>query len=116
MGAITEKSPVLEVSDLHVNRLNSVAIENANFTIHQGDYVGIVGPNGGGKTTLLLAILNIIPHTEGTIRLFGQNTESFTSWEKVAYVPQNATNFDSQFPLTVRELVALGRVTPQPSA
>ena len=110
MGAITEKSPVLEVSDLHVNRLNSVAIENANFTIHQGDYVGIVGPNGGGKTTLLLAILNIIPHTEGTIRLFGQNTESFTSWEKVAYVPQNATNFDSQFPLTVRELVALGRV------
>ena len=110
MGAMTEKNPVLEVSNLHVSRSNSVVIEDANFTIHQGDYVGIVGPNGGGKTTLLLALLNIIPRNKGTIRLFGKNIESFTSWEKVAYVPQHAVNFDPHFPLTVRELVALGRV------
>jgi zinc transport system ATP-binding protein len=105
-----EKNPVLEVSGLHVNRSNSVVIEDTTFTIHQGDYVGIVGPNGGGKTTLLLALLNILPRTKGTISLFGENIESFKDWEKVAYVPQHAVNFDSQFPLTVRELVALGRV------
>lgn len=110
MGAMKEKNPVLEVSSLHVVRSNSVVIEDANFTVHQGDYVGIVGPNGGGKTTLLLALLNIIPRTKGTIRLFGESIESFTGWEKVAYVPQHAVNFDPQFPLTVRELVALGRV------
>ena len=110
MGAMTEKNPVLEVSNLHVSRSNSVVIEDASFTIHQGDYVGIVGPNGGGKTTLLLALLNIIPRSKGTIRLFGENIESFTCWEKVAYVPQHAVNFDPHFPLTVRELVALGRV------
>ena len=110
MGAMTEKNPVLEVSSLHVSRSNSVVIEDANFAIHKGDYVGIVGPNGGGKTTLLLALLNIIPRSKGTIRLFGENIESFTSWEKVAYVPQHAVNFDPHFPLTVRELVALGRV------
>jgi len=108
--ALQEKTPILEVSDLQVDRLNSVIIEDANFTIHRGDYVGIVGPNGGGKTTLLLALLNIMPKTKGNIQLFGQNTESFSDWEKVAYVPQHALNFDSQFPLTVRELVSLGRV------
>ena len=105
-----EKIPVLEVSDLHVARSNSVVIEDANFTIHQGDYVGIVGPNGGGKTTLLLTILNILPKTRGSIRLFGQDIESFSRWEKVAYVPQHAINFDPHFPLSVRELVSLGRV------
>ena len=105
-----DKSPVLEVSNLHVARSNSPVIEDANFTIQQGDYVGIVGPNGGGKTTLLLALLNLLPRTKGTIRLFGQDIESFSRWEKVAYVPQDAINFDPHFPLAVRELVALGRV------
>ncbi len=105
-----EKTPILQVSNLYVNRSNSSVIEHADFTIHRGDYVGIVGPNGGGKTTLLLALLNILPRTKGTIRLFGQNIESFSDWEKVAYVPQHATNFDSNFPLAVRELVSLGRV------
>ena len=110
MGAMQKKIPVLEVSDLYVVRANSVVIEDANFIINQGDYVGIVGPNGGGKTTLLLALLNTIPRTKGSIRLFGKDIESFSRWEKVAYVPQHAINFDPHFPLTVRELVALGRV------
>ena len=105
-----EKTPILEVSNLYVNRSNSVVIEDANFTIHKGDYIGMVGPNGGGKTSLILALLNILPKTKGTIRLFGQDISSFSNWEKVAYVPQHAINFDPQFPLSVRELVALGRV------
>jgi len=109
-GVMKEKTPILEVSNLYVTRSNSLVIEHADFTIHRGDYVGIVGPNGGGKTTLILAILNILPRTKGTIRLFGQNIESFSDWEKVAYVPQHAINFDPHFPLAVRELVALGRV------
>ncbi len=104
------KSPVLEVSNLHVDRSNSPVIEDANFTIQRGDYVGIVGPNGGGKTSLLLALLNLLPRRRGTIRLFGQDIDSFSHWEKVAYVPQDAINFDPHFPLDVRELVALGRV------
>jgi zinc transport system ATP-binding protein len=102
--------PALEVSNLHVARSNFSVIEDANFTIQRGDYVGIVGPNGGGKTTLLLALLNLLPRTKGTIRLFGQDIDSFSHWEKVAYVAQDAVNFDPHFPLAVRELVALGRV------
>ena len=105
-----KKQAVLEVSNLSVARANDLVIDNASFTIHKGDYVGVVGPNGGGKTTLLLALLNSLPKKKGTIRLFGQDIETFSSWEKVAYVPQHAVNFDAHFPLSVRELVSLGRI------
>ena len=53
-----QKTPILEVKGLDVNRGSEKVIEKANFSINLGDYVGIVGPNGGGKTTLLGAILN----------------------------------------------------------
>ena len=105
-----KRIPVLKVSNLQVSRMNSIVIENANFTIYKGDYVGIVGPNGGGKTTLIQTLLKIHPKRKGIIQLFGQNIESFSSWRRIAYVPQHAVNFDSQFPLTVRELVSLGRI------
>jgi zinc transport system ATP-binding protein len=105
--------PILEVKDLTVNRTGQLVIQKANFSVNKGDYVGIVGPNGGGKTTLILALLNFLPHTEGTIRFFGSDIDRFSAWEKVAYISQQATNFDRQFPLTVRELVSLGCIKKQ---
>ena len=105
---MSANSPILEVKDTTIIRNNEVAVQNASFAIERGDYVGIVGPNGGGKTTLLSAILNFLPLTSGKIRLFGVDIAKFTSWEKIAYISQQATNFESHFPLTVRELVSLG--------
>jgi len=105
-----ENKAVVEVRNLSVSRSNGPVIENASFTIREGDYVGIVGPNGGGKTTLLLAILGMLPVDRGEIELFGEPLHRFRNWEFVAYVSQDATSFDSSFPLSVRELVAFGRV------
>jgi zinc transport system ATP-binding protein len=102
--------PIIEVENLTIERSNSIVIEHATFTINRGDYVGIVGPNGGGKTTLLLALLRIIPCKQGAIRFFNEDISAFSQWERIAFVSQDATNFDPQFPLSVRELVALGRV------
>ena len=102
--------PILEVKKLYVNRAGEQVIQDAAFSVNTGDYVGIVGPNGGGKTTLILSILNFLPHTSGEIRLFGVNINNFSSWEKIAYISQHATSFDNQFPLTVKELVSLGCV------
>lgn len=101
-------SPILEVENLYVNRNGAPVIEDATFSINRGDYVGVVGPNGGGKTTLLSAILTFIPYSKGSIRLFGTDLTKFSSWQKVAYISQHATSFEDQFPLTVRELVSLG--------
>ncbi len=107
--ALTHGPPVLEVEGLNVVRSNALVLKDVTFTIHKSDYVGIVGPNGGGKTTLLLSILGLMPRANGTIRLFGQPIEEFTDWQRIAYVSQDAINFDPQFPLNVRELVGLGR-------
>jgi len=103
-----QSSPILEVKNLDVVRSGSLVIQDASFAINSGDYVGLVGPNGGGKTTLILSILNFLPRIRGIVRLFGQDIDRFSSWEKIAYISQSATSFDNQFPLTVRELVALG--------
>ncbi len=107
---MTGGGPVLEARGISVSRGNNRVIEEATFTIREGDYVGIVGPNGGGKTTLLLAALGILPLDAGEVRLFGQPLEHFKDWGLIAYVSQDATAFDDDFPLSVRELVALGRV------
>lgn len=104
------KPPVIEVKDLSVIRGDELVIKDATFTINRGDYVGIVGPNGGGKTSLLLTLLGILPPEKGAIRLFGEDISSFSQWERIAHVSQDATNFDVNFPLTVRELVSLGRI------
>ncbi|HUT26865.1 MAG TPA: metal ABC transporter ATP-binding protein [Methanomassiliicoccales archaeon] len=102
--------PIIDVQGLTVKRGTSEAISNASFIINKGDYVGIVGPNGGGKTTLVLALLGLLPKESGSVKIMGQDIESFHQWDKVGYVSQFAINFDSQFPLTVRELVGLGRI------
>lgn len=107
---MSESGPMIEVQGLTVKRGVSEAISNASFVIEKGDYVGIVGPNGGGKTTLVLAMLGLLPKEAGSIKIMGQEIEDFRHWDKVGYVSQYAINFDSQFPLTVRELVGLGRV------
>jgi len=107
---VIKMEPMIEVKGLTVRRGNADAIYNSTFSIEKGDYVGIVGPNGGGKTTLVLAMLGLLPKAEGSIKIMGQEIESFDQWDKVGYVSQFAINFDSQFPLTVRELVGLGRV------
>ena len=105
-----EKKPVIEVEGMSVSRSGARVIDDANFTVLSGEFVGVVGPNGGGKTTLIKATLGLLPRDSGTVRLFGQPVEQFNTWKRIAYVGQDAVNFDQTFPLSVRELVSLGRI------
>jgi len=105
-----EKQPVIEVEGVTISRSGEMVIEDAAFRVLRGDYVGVVGPNGGGKTTLLKAILGLLPRDAGTIKLFGIPVEHFRDWRRIAYVGQDSINFDQSFPLSVRELVSLGRI------
>jgi zinc transport system ATP-binding protein len=102
---------VIEVEGLTVVRSGQTVIQNASFVVHAGDYIGMVGPNGGGKTTILKAVLGVIPFVSGRVRLFGHDLRHFKDWGRIAYLSQNAIAFDEQFPLSVRELVSLGRLT-----
>lgn len=84
------------------------AVRDISFNIHRGDYLGIIGPNGGGKTTLLKIMLGLLKPESGTVRLFGTDIKKFRDWSKIGYVPQKATSFDQKFPLTVAEVVLMG--------
>jgi zinc transport system ATP-binding protein len=77
------------------------------FKIFPLDLVSLIGPNGGGKTTLFRLLLGLLKPGQGTIRIFGQAPERVRT--RVGYVPQYA-RFDSRFPISVRDVVAMGRL------
>lgn len=86
---------------------HSPALDGVSFRIRPGDYVGIIGPNGGGKTTLLKLILGL-EKGEGIIKLFGTPVEKFKDWHKVGYLAQKSPVSQSRFPVSVEEVVLMG--------
>ncbi|MDW5562060.1 MAG: metal ABC transporter ATP-binding protein [Methanomassiliicoccus sp.] len=102
---------VIEVRDIVV-RYNGVSVlDHVSLDVMKGDFLGIVGPNGGGKTTLLNAILGNVKLAGGEVRLFGTELSKFKDFQKVGYVAQHAIQFDPLFPATVEEIVRLGCVS-----
>jgi zinc transport system ATP-binding protein len=95
----------LKLSDVSYSYQNQPVLENINLTIHQGDYVGIIGPNGGGKTTLIKIILGILKPKQGKMEL---------SVSPIGYLPQKTFSTDYFFPTTVMEVMtsALNKKNP----
>jgi zinc transport system ATP-binding protein len=82
-------------------------LENVNLLIKKGEFASIVGPNGGGKTTLLKLILGLIKPDKGEIRIFGKPPDQVR--HKIGYMPQYA-HIDMDFPATVMDVVLMGRL------
>lgn len=100
--------PALEVERLRVHLGQERVLDDVTFRIREAEFVGIAGPNGGGKSTLLRAVLGLTPAQEGEVRIFGTPCERFRDHHRVGYVPQYAAHVDVDFPATAREVVALG--------
>jgi zinc transport system ATP-binding protein len=98
---------VVEIRDLSFRYNKEQVLESINLQIHKGDYLAIVGPNGGGKSTLLKCILGILKPQKGTVKIFGEDLKQFKSWPLIGYVPQNI-EFERNFPATAREVVGMG--------
>ena len=81
-------------------------LENINFCINDRDFIALIGPNGGGKTTLLKIILGLIKPDTGTVRVFGRSPQQ--SSDLVGYLPEHVS-FDPNFPINVFETVLSGR-------
>ncbi|NDJ17171.1 metal ABC transporter ATP-binding protein [Myxacorys almedinensis] len=102
--------PVIQVSGLTVYRGQYAAVENVSFDLLPGTSSAIVGPNGSGKSTLVQAILDLIPHTSGSVQIFGRPIQKLGKLRhEIGYMPQNFI-FDRSFPISVAELVRLGWV------
>lgn len=101
----------LEVRDLCVIVGGSKILHDVNFAVPAGCYVGIVGPNGGGKTTLLRAILGLQRATCGSVSIFGQEPLAARKGGGIGYVPQRIAQGGIAFPVSVEELVWSGRTS-----
>ncbi len=105
--------PIFEVKNLFFQANAQKILEDISLTILPGDYCAIIGPNGGGKTTLIRLLLGLGKPTKGEIKLFGQALSRFKRWNKIGYVPQRASQLDQNFPATVLEVVKMGRIAKQ---
>jgi zinc transport system ATP-binding protein len=88
-------------------RRGEPVLRDVSFNVHRGEFVCVVGPNGGGKSTLLKLLLGLERPDKGTVRLFDGAPE--LSSPRIGYLPQNP-QFDPQFPVTVLDVVLMGRL------
>jgi zinc transport system ATP-binding protein len=84
-----------------------LVLDKVDFSVVERDYIGIIGPNGGGKTTLLRVILGLIEPDSGGVEVLGTSPERGRRY--IGYVPQ-FTEFDKVFPISVQEFVMMGRL------
>jgi len=98
---------VVELNDIWVYFEDKVVLEGIDLIVYENDFLGIIGPNGGGKTTLLKVILGLIAPSKGFIKVFNEPLEKNRG--QVGYVPQ-IRQFDLDFPATVWEVVLTGRL------
>ena len=103
--------PIFDVKNLHFRVGEQEILKNISFEIFNGEYVAIIGPNGGGKTTLIRMLLGLSKPTSGEIRIYGKKLSRFKEWNKIGYVPQRASHVDANFPATVQDIVEMGRVS-----
>ena len=98
---------IIEIKNLSFCYHKQKILENINLKVQEQDFLAIIGPNGGGKSTLLKLILGINPVKDGSIRTFGEMPKKNLS--KIGYVPQN-TNVNTDFPIKVIEVVMMGHI------
>lgn len=104
-----KSKPIIKVKNLSYSVSSGLILNKLSFSIDAGEYLGIIGPNGGGKTTLIKILLGLLQPTSGDIEIFGQKITSFKDFFEVGYVPQRIAHMDTNFPATVEEVVVSGR-------
>ena len=101
--------PALEVKNLSFARNHETLIEDFSFSVQPGEYVAVIGPNGGGKTTLLRMLLHLESPSSGSIDIFGEDNTHASALRRVGYIPQRGGLIDAMFPATTEEVVRAGR-------
>jgi len=99
--------PSVELEAVHFSYRGTPVLEDVSLVVGDRDYVAILGPNGGGKTTLLRLILGLLPPERGRVRVFGRPPAAARG--QIGYVPQSV-RFDLDFPIRVADVVLMGRL------
>ncbi|WP_459188018.1 metal ABC transporter ATP-binding protein [Parabacteroides sp. APC149_11_2_Y6] len=102
---------LIEIQNVTAAYGNKTVLHDISLNVYKDDFLGIIGPNGGGKTTLLKVILGLLAPTSGSIRFYwnGENVPSL----KIGYLPQ-LNNIDKKFPISVRDVITSGLASEKP--
>ncbi len=99
--------PIVEIHDVTFGYDGQVVLKDVNLDIVEGDLIAMIGPNGGGKTTLLKLILGLLKPNSGAVRVMGQPASKAAA--SIGYVPQNV-HINRHFPITALDVVLMGRL------
>jgi len=103
-------APIIEITDLCYTKDAQDILHDINLVVYAGDFVSIIGPNGGGKTTLLKLILGLIKPSKGQILINRKSPDQH--FATVGYVPQHVDH-NSSFPATALDVVLMGAYSPK---
>lgn len=98
---------IIEVDNLSYSYEHERVLENVSVTMRAGDFVGIIGPNGGGKSTFVKILLGLLKPDYGSVSLFGKPVEKFKDWHRIGYVSQHAAHMSADFPISINEVVSM---------
>ena len=101
------QNPVIALRDVTFAYDTVPVLEDATLDVQEREFISMIGPNGGGKTTLLKLILGLLRPSAGEVRVFGGRPES--ARRRIGYTPQHARH-DPQFPVNVMDVVLMGRL------
>jgi zinc transport system ATP-binding protein len=105
---LTPVPDAIEVEDVWFSYGRSEVLKEVSFRLKQGEFLGIIGPNGGGKTTLVKLMLGLLRPERGTIRILGMEPNAAAG--RVGYVPQSM-DLSRSFPISVMEVALMGRLS-----
>jgi zinc transport system ATP-binding protein len=106
-----KRPPAVEIKGLDFSYESTAVLSDVNLRVEEGDFVSFVGPNGGGKTTLLKLLLGLLKPQSGSVTIFGETPA--TQRSVIGYVPQYF-QFDMSFPVKVMDVVLMGRLDRHP--
>lgn len=98
-------TPIIELKNVDFSYNHHTILKDVNMKVYANDFIAIIGPNGGGKTTLLKLMLGLLPAGHGSIRIIGEKPKKVS--HRIGYVPQNV-NANKNFPISVMDVVLMG--------
>ena len=98
-------TPIIELKNVDFSYNHHAILKDVNMKVYANDFIAVIGPNGGGKSTLLKLMLGLLPVGHGSVRIYGQKPQKVS--HRIGYVPQNV-HANKNFPISVMDVVLMG--------